>query len=273
MNNSSAGPVRYKPASAAGVLRGAAFTLIELLVVIAIIALLAAILFPVFAQTREKARQTNCLSNLHQVGMGWKIYSQDYDGGFCHITYTEYSPGTNIYYWCTGRRSATGAWDPTLGLLYPYLRNQPVQDCPTAADIPVSVFPVGYGVNLGLYKFDAALAVYIPQTDADAEIPAETIVMADAARWNQAKRDFIRTPTLYLPSNNIPSLHARHTGFANVLWLDGHVKTTRPVYYPTATGGTPAEALRAHQIGALVPPGCALAPKSSCQDYDYTLNK
>ena len=82
-----------KPASArAGSLRapqagaapraGAAFTLIELLVVIAIIAILAAILFPVFAQAREKARQTACLSNLKQIGTGIMMYVQDYDETF-----------------------------------------------------------------------------------------------------------------------------------------------------------------------------------------------
>src|SRR5437588_9503485 len=62
--------------------RARAFTLIELLVVIAIIAILAAILFPVFAQVREKARGAACLSNLKQVGQAWMMYTQDYDERF-----------------------------------------------------------------------------------------------------------------------------------------------------------------------------------------------
>src|SRR5262249_39638898 len=65
-------------------LRRQAFTLIELLVVIAIIAIRAAILFPVFAQAREKARQAACLSQCKQWGLASDMYKQDYDGTFCH---------------------------------------------------------------------------------------------------------------------------------------------------------------------------------------------
>jgi prepilin-type N-terminal cleavage/methylation domain-containing protein/prepilin-type processing-associated H-X9-DG protein len=95
-----------------------AFTLIELLVVIAIIAILAAILFPVFAQAREKARQATCLSNLKQCVLGATMYSQDYDEQFLTFGMLNgrASPGTLVY------------WQ---ALIQPYMKNRGVTLCPS----------------------------------------------------------------------------------------------------------------------------------------------
>jgi prepilin-type N-terminal cleavage/methylation domain-containing protein len=96
--------------------RKAAFTLIELLVVIAIIAILAAILFPVFAQAREKARQTSCLSNLKQVSLALMMYTQDYDEMVVQRTSLSYYQN-----WGVSWRS----------LIYPYVKNAGVFACPS----------------------------------------------------------------------------------------------------------------------------------------------
>src|SRR5687768_4270631 len=93
------------------------FTLIELLVVIAIIAILAAILFPVFAQAREAARKTSCVSNLRQIGVGILMYSQDYDeefpdGGYGSPRNWEVNPDVNPYpsFGGTNCLDAGGGW-------------------------------------------------------------------------------------------------------------------------------------------------------------------
>ena len=103
-----------------------AFTLIELLVVIAIIAILAAILFPVFAQARERARQISCLSNLKQIGLGIKMYVQDYDEAYPSIIKPEFDGG------CAPRLgwfNANGGWAT---LVYPYTKNGDIFHCPSS---------------------------------------------------------------------------------------------------------------------------------------------
>src|SRR5688572_2416752 len=95
-----------------------AFTLIELLVVIAIIAILAAILFPVFAQARSKARQAGCLSNQKQIGTGIMMYAQDYDERLpaCHSWGLGWTPAVQGRY--------------IQQLTAPYVKNEPIWFCP-----------------------------------------------------------------------------------------------------------------------------------------------
>src|SRR2546423_7691088 len=104
-------------------LRGA-FTLIELLVVIAIIAILAAILFPVFAQARESARKTACLSNTKQLGLACLMYSQDYDERLVP-TWNASQPGV-----LRDDGSVYRPWTPWTKNVQPYVKNLDLLICP-----------------------------------------------------------------------------------------------------------------------------------------------
>ncbi|MHB8997362.1 MAG: DUF1559 family PulG-like putative transporter [Armatimonadota bacterium] len=91
------------------------FTLIELLVVIAIIAILAAILFPVFAKAREKARQASCTSNLKQIALALRMYAQDYDETNLPRRPSATAPTSQFWY----------------GVIQPYVKNTQVNQCPS----------------------------------------------------------------------------------------------------------------------------------------------
>jgi len=130
-----------------------AFTLIELLVVIAIIAILAAILFPVFAQAREKARTTACISNQHQIALALNMYRQDYDeinaryrscpdsltDPFCGQASTTAQSGPNESWWAPYDTNLGPEPTPLptnyqglkAGSLQPYVKNQGIFRCPS----------------------------------------------------------------------------------------------------------------------------------------------
>jgi len=127
--------------------RNGAFTLIELLVVIAVIGILAALLFPVFARCRERARQAQCLSNLRQIGVAMIMYADDYDGFYptsqpyynweSHIKVIDYQTGQVIWLDTPyGSNSGSGTYKFLVDVLQPYMKNLDVWYCPSDRDVP-----------------------------------------------------------------------------------------------------------------------------------------
>ncbi len=202
------------------------FTLIELLVVIAIIAILAAILFPVFAQAREKARGISCMSNLKQVGTGLMMYVQDYDETYPQSIYLTRMPGL-----CT--------WT-SYQSINPYQKNAQVLVCPSDAhplDFPKGMAVIGlpapcvtspplvkvsYQANYALIDDGAPNSLFSPtdtrtvHTMADVEFPAETSAYSDSA---------VTLPggTAGFGLFNSP-VQSRHNLTVNSNWADGHAK-------------------------------------------------
>ena len=158
--------------------KASAFTLIELLVVIAIIAILAAILFPVFAQAREKARAISCMSNMKQIGISMQMYTQDYDETLF------FRPATSAARVGSGRSgvvitdtvaSARAQW---WNLLLTYIKNNAVYVCPDDATKPLSVD------NNGVSAFARSYVASCGPEDltlAQIEHPSDTIVITE--KW------------------------------------------------------------------------------------------
>jgi prepilin-type N-terminal cleavage/methylation domain-containing protein/prepilin-type processing-associated H-X9-DG protein len=235
--------VLFTPRHHSGLRRG--FTLIELLVVIAIIAILASILFPVFAQAREKARQTSCLSNTKQMGVATMLYTTDYDDTFPPNSTSAPSGFTysNTYYWFFGlvlQSNAAAKLTPSAGLLQTYLKSGPVQACPSAGDlgataggapftIDVADAALGYDKNAVIYStYTVGGTTYGPFLSlADWQSPAESVLLMDAQAGPTSAVFNGVNPPRNPGTGTVYTAYAtgRHQKMANVLFQDGHAKS------------------------------------------------
>jgi prepilin-type N-terminal cleavage/methylation domain-containing protein/prepilin-type processing-associated H-X9-DG protein len=200
------------------------FTLIELLVVIAIIAILAAILFPVFAKAREKARQTSCLSNIRQITVGVMSYTQDWDENLPQTgRWWDQLPHTMPYftYWYQ--------------CIEPYLKNTQILHCPSSSNVNINNH--NYGMVQQVVGYSGSRAGFTangyscasgtaPRSLADFPTPSERVMVADGSEYIIAVHcwNFTTNTDATSPGGAYYWVEGRHNQGANCGFADGHAK-------------------------------------------------
>ncbi|MCE5237309.1 DUF1559 domain-containing protein [bacterium] len=208
------------------------FTLIELLVVIAIIAILASILFPVFARAREKARQTACVSNIKQLGMACAMYTQDYD---------ELMPTEDYDINSNGDGNEVGIDASWRGVIMPYCKNAQLFQCPSYRPSPGT-----YGLFDGRINDKGQVGGYAindAHQDSGSPTPPEAQALGsveDASsciflvEGNGSEAEIMPNANEHV-TLNIASLR-RHNDGANYAFVDGHAKWLKQTVVCKASG-------------------------------------
>jgi prepilin-type N-terminal cleavage/methylation domain-containing protein/prepilin-type processing-associated H-X9-DG protein len=211
--------------------RKTGFTLIELLVVIAIIAILAAILFPVFAQARDKARQTMCLSNMRQISTGMTLYVQDYDDTFPS------QPASDVcwIFWIESYISKPKNFTEARGNVYscpsnPHVISQAANELRLYPWLPAK-----YGLTLkgGRYSWHCSYCIN------DSIIGETGLQFTSLASWQRPSEEYLfletRTDT-DVDSNDVDAANNEvfmgHSTGMNIVYVDGHVKWLRDSRVP-----------------------------------------
>ncbi len=202
--------------------RRGGFTLIELLVVIAIIAILAAILFPVFSRAREKARQASCQNNLKQIGLALRMYTSDWD--------ERLPDGLGGPVGCPRARYAVWWQGWVAYVLEPYVKNWQVFGCPSRGwdfyQCAPPRFRRSYGYNYLISRFNWDAAIPTTRTAEISAIyePAMLAMMWDSANpWPTTRPAFWDRDIKWFLNQEWERTHW-HNEKNNFLFLDGHVK-------------------------------------------------
>ena len=198
------------------------FTLIELLVVIAIIAILAAILFPVFAKARERARLSSCMNNMKQIGIAMKTYMSDYDDQYPMNRYADASHSAGA------AGSLDGSMNTWKTSLKPLLPSGGVYRCPSNENgdkmDDTGRYPISYAYNGGSFWEFLPDGTYGARTDADIKDPVATILVLESKAGNPDIGPWILDDGAQALQD---SWFNTHGGTMNWLFADTHAKAMR----------------------------------------------